>query len=83
MFLPCRASETFVKSSASFSMFLQPMMTRGRSVASATDLAISTHSSTERLSPLGSAPSKWRQMNDAPCIVSTRFAMSATVWQPA
>ena len=55
MFLPWSASATAPKRAASFSAFLQPTMTRGRVVASETDFAMATQSSTEALAPLGSA----------------------------
>ena len=83
MFLPARASETLLNSSASLSTFLQPMTTMGSSVAAATDLHSSTHSSTLLFSPLGSAPSRWMHTKDAPGMDSTRLAISATEVQPA
>ena len=83
MFLPDSASAILLNSSVSFSIFLQPMITSGMSVASATDLASATHSSTDLFSPLGSAPSRCRQIKDAPSMVSARFAISATVAQPS
>ena len=83
MFLPCSASEMAENSSASFSMFLQPITSMGISMASATAFASATQSATEVLSPLGSALSKCRQTADAPSIVSAFLAMSTTDSQPA
>ena len=82
-FLPFRASAAFENSSASFSTFLHPHTTSGRSTASAISFSSPISSSVDLFAPFGSPPSIRKLKKSTPSIEAAFLAISARVAQPS